>query len=580
MKTSAQASILVFLTVVCLAGQGVVSRGVKPVPRGEPSGLPFHAKFTDVAAEAGLRMPVIYGGVDYNDYILETVGSGAAFFDYDNDGWIDIFLPSGTRRKNAPEGAINRLYQNKRDGTFRDVTASSGLGRSGWASSVTVGDYDDDGDEDLFVTNWGKNALYRNEGQGKFSEVTEDAGLLHEGTRWGAGSTFIDYDRDGHLDLFVANYLEFDFETTPGKGTGVTCRWKGVPVNCGPRGLPTARQYLYRNQGDGTFRDVSESSGIAQAPEGYAMTAVAADFDGDRWTDIYVACDSTASLFFRNNRDGTFAEEGLERGAALSDDGMEQAGMGVGVGDYDLDGDLDIFKTHFADDTNVLYRNDGDGNFSDVTVQAGLGVETRFVGWGAAIVDLDNNGLPDLFYVTGSVYPEVEKELPHYPYHTPRVIFRNLGEGKFEELIGEAGPGIDAAHTSRGAAFGDYDNDGDIDVLIVNLNQPPSLLRNDLDTDDHWLKVKLIGVASNRSAIGASVKIRYADRQQVQAVLAQDSFYSVSDRRLHFGLGEVDKADLEVRWPKGSTETFKRVAVSQLVTIREGQGIVSSEKMP
>ena len=232
------------------------------------------------------------------------------------------------------------------------------------------------------------------------------------------------------------------------------------------------------------------------------------------------------------------------------------------------------------DDTNVLYRNDGDGNFSDVTIQAGLGVETRFVGWGAAIVDLDNDGLPDLFYVTGNVYPEVEKELPHYPYHTPRVIFRNLGRGKFEELIGEAGPGIDAAHASRGAAFGDYDNDGDIDVLIVNLNQPPSLLRNDLDTDDHWLKVKLLGVTSNRSAIGSSVKVSYGDRQQVQAVVAQDSFYSVSDRRLHFGLGEVDRVDLEVRWPEGSTETFKGLAVDRLVTIREGKGIVSSDKMP
>ena len=412
-----------------LSGQGVASRGVQSLLRSEPSGLPFHARFTDVADQAGLRSPVIYGEEDSKEFILETIGPGAAFVDYDNDGWLDIFLLSGSRRHSVPNDATNRLYKNKRNGTFEDVTADVGLRRTGWASGVTVGDYDNDGDEDLFVTYWGQNVLYRNDGEDGFHDTTSHARLLHQGTRWGSGSTFFDYDRDGFLDLFVANYLKFDFATTPGKGTGANCNWKGVRVNCGPRGLPAERNFLYRNNGDGTFSDVSVKAGIARVEGGYGLTAVAADFDGDAWPDIYVACDSTASLLFRNQGDGTFGEEGLLRGAALSEDGLEQAGMGVGLGDYDLDGDIDIFKTHFAEDTNVLYRNDGKGNFEDMTVRSGLAVETRFVGWGAEILDLDNDGLPDLFYVTGNVYPEVERLLPQFPYKTRRIIFRNLGEG-------------------------------------------------------------------------------------------------------------------------------------------------------
>jgi enediyne biosynthesis protein E4 len=304
------------------------------------------------------------------------------------------------------------------------------------------------------------------------------------------------------------------------------------------------------------------------------MTVVAADFDNDGWTDIYIACDSTPSFFLRNNHNGTFTESGLERGVALNEDGMEQAGMGLGIGDYNLDGALDVFKTHFSDDTNILYRNDGKGNFDDVTISAGIGVETRFVGWGAAIADLDNDGLPDIFYVTGSVYPEIEAKLPAYPFKTPRVVFRALPGGKFEELIDEAGPGIAAAHSSRGAAFGDYDNDGDIDVLVVNLNEAPSLLRNDLKSDNRWLQVKLIGTKSNRSAIGARVTAHYGGRKQAQEVLSQASFYSVNDFRLHFGLGRETNADLEVRWPNGSVEKFAETPSNRLVTIREGSGIV------
>ncbi|MBV9760136.1 MAG: CRTAC1 family protein [Acidobacteriaceae bacterium] len=564
------------LPVATALGQGVSSRGVKPQPRGKPSGLPFDACLTDVAAKAGLTAPLIYGPEDHKAYILETVGCGCAFFDYDNDGWLDIFLLNGTRFEGAPPGTSNRLYHNNRDGTFTDVTEKAGLTRTGWASGVAVGDYNNDGFEDLFLTYYGQNVLYKNNGDGTFTEVTQTAGLINPQRRWGAGCTFVDYDRDGHLDLFVSNYLEFDPAKIPKPGENANCNWKGIPVNCGPRGLPPGSVALYRNNGDGTFTDVSVRSGVAKAQGSYCMTTVAADFDNDGWPDIYVACDSTPSFLFKNNHDGTFTEVGLETGVALNEDGMEQAGMGLGISDYNLDGNLDILKTHFADDTAVLYKNDGKGNFEDVTNSAGLGVETRFISWGAGIVDLDNDGYPDLFWVTGSVYPEIAKILPTYPFKSPRIVFRNLRNGKFEELLDQAGPGVAAEHASRGCAFGDFDNDGDVDVLIMNLNEPPSLLRNDVTGNNHWLKVKLEGVKSNRSAIGARVTAHYGGKVQAQEVLSQASFYSANDSRLHFGLGSAEKADLEIRWPNGGTERVSNVSANRLVTVREGAGIVKS----
>ena len=559
-------------------GQGVSSRGVRPQPRGKPSGRPFLARFTDVAREAGLTHPIVYGGVESKTYIIEVVGSGVAFLDYDNDGWLDILVLSGTRLENAPPGTTNRLYKNNRDGTFTDVTEKAGLVRAGWASAVTIGDYDNDGFDDVFITYYGHNVLYRNNGDGTFTDVTEKAGLRQRVVRYGSGCTWVDYDRDGHLDLFVANYLNTTLEKLPRPGENADCRWKGIPVNCGPRGLPPGFVQLFHNNGDGTFTDVSRESGVAAAAGGYPMTAVAADYDNDGWPDIYVACDSTPSWLFRNQHDGTFREEALERGVALSEDGLEQAGMGVAVGDYDLDGSLDLFKTHFADDTNILYRNDGKGYFDDFTIRAGIGVETRYVGWGAGMVDLDNDGFPDLFLVTGSVYPEVEEKLPAYPFRTPRLVFRNLGDGRFEELIEDAGTGVAAAHASRGCAFGDFDNDGDIDVLVMNMNEPPSLLRNDVSGTGHWLKVFLIGVKSNRSAIGARVLARYGGRIQAQEVCAQSSFYSANDRRLHFGLGTAASADLTIRWPNGVEEKVPKVEADQLVVIREGAGILRRQK--
>ena len=558
----------------------MVSRGIAPQPRGKPSGLPFHARFTDVAAAAGLREPAISGPVGHVDYIIESMGCGIAFLDYDNDGWLDVFVLSGTRRNGPVPGATNRLYKNNRDGTFTDVTREAGLTHQEWAFGVTIGDFNNDGFDDIFISQWGQNILYRNNGDGTFTDVTGPAGLLHEGARWGTGCTWVDYNRDGLLDLFVSNYLVFDFESVPPTGKNPDCNFMGVPVYYGPRGLPPERCQLYRNNGDGTFTDVTRPAGIDLAPPGYGLTAVAADYLGTGWPDIYVACDSTPSLLFLNQRDGRLAERGLELGVAVNEDGNEQSGMGLGLGDFDTDGALDLLKTHFSEDTPALYRNVGPGGFEDVSMRAGLGVETRYVSWGAGIQDFDNDGLPDLFWVTGGVYPEVEKVFPGKPYQTPRVLFRNLGNGKFEELIGVGGAAIGEAHCSRGVAFGDFDNDGDVDILIMNVNEPPSLLRNDVTGGGHWLKVKLLGVKSNRSAIGATVIATYGGRRQAQAVAAQSGYLSVNDRRLHFGLGGASSADLEIRWPNGARESLKAVPADRLITVREGEGVVKTEIFP
>ena len=553
--------------------------GLRGAAPDEAAGKPYGVRFEDVARQAGLTDTVYYGSSEQVQYIVEANGCGVAFYDYDNDGWLDVFLLNGTRLGGLPTGATatNRLYRNNRDGTFTDVTRDAGLVRSGWANSVCIGDFDNDGNDDLFVTYWGQNVLYRNNGDGTFTDVTRDAGLAGFPDRWNAGATFIDYDRDGHLDLFVSNYVEVDLARLPLPGQGNNCEWKGVPVFCGPRGMEGTKNYLYRNNGDGTFTDVSEEAGI-HSPHGYyGMTALVTDVDEDGWPDIYVACDSTPSILYRNNGDGTFTDIAVESGVAYSENGREQAGMGLATGDYNGDGRLDIVKTLFADEMPALYKNLGNATFADMSVAAGLHEVTQHIQWGAGLVDFDNDSWPDLFYAVGNLFPRVERFNPRYPYRGPRFLFRNLRDGSFANVTAECGPGLTTPHSSRGCAFGDFDNDGDMDVLVMNMNEPPSLIRADISTANHWLKVKLTGVDSNRTAIGARVDVRSGDRTQSQEVQSQTSYYSVNDFRLHFGLGAALEADrLTVRWPSGRRETLRSVPADRVVYIEEGRGIVRS----
>ena len=543
------------------------------LPTAKPT--PPFSRFVDVAHSAGLIATMIYGEQDSFTYIVESMATGCAFFDYDNDGWMDIFIPGGRRLDNTPPEAGNHLYKNNRDGTFTDVTVKAGLQGSGWAQGVCVGDYNNDGFEDLFLTYYGQNILYCNNGDGTFTDVTAEAGLLHPTTRYNTGCTFVDYNRDGLLDLFVSNYLEIDLATAPKPSMAVpNCNFQGVATMCGPLGLPKARHYLYRNNGNGTFTDVSQESGVAGLRGSYGLTALSFDADEDGWPDIFVTCDSTPSFLLMNNHDGTFREEALFRGLALSGEGREMGGMGACVGDYNLDGHTDLVKTHYYNQATGLYRNDGKGNFEDVTIEAGLNKENRFVCFGAGIVDFDNDGYPDILAITGTVYPEAAIISPRYPARSPRILFRNQGDGTFTEMGPEAGPGITTPHMGRGAAFGDFDNDGDMDVLIMNVNEPPTLLRNDAPPGNHWIKIRLEGTKSNRSAIGSRVLARYGGKVQAQEVLSGTSYLSSNDPRLHFGLGSATTADIEIHWPLGLVERYPGLSAGQLFTIRECQGIV------
>jgi len=573
MKHSRRAFLLSTMNAAAAAAfsQGVVPHKIAALPRGKRSGLPYNAHFVEVARKAGVDHPVLYGSPNPKDFILESIGCGCAFLDYDNDGWIDILVLGGSSFTGPDPGVTNRLYHNNRDGTFRDVTVEAGLTKTGWASGVCVGDYNNDGFDDLFLTYWGHNVLYRNNGNGTFTDVTREAGLLSATPRYGTGCAFLDYNRDGRLDLFVSNYVTFEYGKTPRPGEKSYCFFLNMPVNCGPRGLPFAQHSLYRNNGDGTFTDVSQAAGIAGARSNYGLTVVAADFDDDGWPDIYVACDSSPSLLFINNRDGTFSEEGGVRGVAYSSDGQEQA---VAVGDCDGNGHLDIFKTNFAGDLPVLYRNLGKGVFEDATRESGLAVDNRFVCWGTGLEDFDNDGWPDIAVATGHIYPELERRFPDSPYKSPLLLYRNLGRGHFEELFDEAGTAILEPHSSRGIAFGDFDNDGDIDMLVVNLGEPPSLFRNDVAPKNHWIKIRLEGTVSNRSAIGARIELAANGKRQMKELQSQSSFLSCNDFRLHFGLGDALLADISVRWPSGQRQAIAALKADRLYTIKEGTGIV------
>ena len=562
-------------TLPAACAPALLPRGLRAVSAAATAPPPF-SKFVDIAAAAGLTQPMYYGGTESATFILEITGCGCAFIDYDNDGWMDIFLVSGQWLKDTPAGAGNRLYHNNRDGTFTDVTEKAGLKDLGWGMGVCVGDYDNDGYDDLFVTFYGQNKLYHNNGNGTFTDVTEKAGLLQTGIHYGSGCTFIERNRNGLLDLFVANYIELDMVHGPRPSLAIpNCNYQGVPTNCGPMGLAAPRHYFYRNNGNGTFTDISKETGIASLQGSFGLTAVVLDADEDGWPDIFVACDSTFSFLLMNNHDGTFREEALLRGIAVNPNGERMAGMGVGLGDYDLDGHLDVFKTHFYNQPMGLFHNDGKGNFEDVAAQVGVGNDHRYINWGAGMIDLDNDGYPDLFCASGTVYPELAAHFPtRFPAKTPRLIFRNNGNGTFTELGDETGPGISTVHNSRGVAFADFDNDGDTDILIMNRNEAPSLLRNDAPPDNNWIKLRLEGTKSNRSAIGARVLAHYNGKVQAQMLTSQCSYISVNDPRLHFGLGSAKASDFEIFWPSGAKEKYPALAANKLHTIREGAGIV------
>jgi hypothetical protein len=526
--------------------------------------------FVDIASDAGISMPTVFGGSSTNKYILETTGSGAAFLDYDNDGWLDIFLANGTtlEGKESPRPR-NRLYRNNHDGTFADVTRQSGVARSGWSQGVCTGDIDNDGFEDLVVTYWGQNVLYRNNGGSGFADVTEKAGLLVKETRWGAGCSFFDYDKDGLLDLVIVNYIDFDLKTAPLPGTG-TCNFYDLPVNCGPRGLTKARSYLYRNLGNGKFSDVSETTGFGKVPPSYGLGVLTADFDADGWPDIYVANDSDPSYLFWNNGDSTFTEDGMAAGVATSADGRNQSGMGVAAGDYDRDGLLDIFKTNFSDDLPNLYRNGGDRFFDEVTHEVGLGINSRFVGWGCGFFDADNDGWLDIVYVNGHVYPELDQLGGSTTYKQPKVFYQNRGDGTFRDVTLLAGKALTKPTAARAAAFGDFDNDGDVDILVNPINETPQLLRNQSTSGNHWIVVKLVGTRSNRSAIGAQILATTGKVSQARQVLSGGSHFSQHDLRVHFGLGQAETIDtLEIRWPSGVVQKLTDISVDQILTIQE-----------
>lgn len=542
-------------------------------------GLALDVQFVNVAREAGLRAKTIYGSEARNKYLIETTGCGAAFFDYDHDGWLDIFLVNGTRfEAKWPPGQapVSRLYKNNRDGTFTDVTLAAGVARTGWGAGCCVGDFDNDGYDDLFVTYWGDCSLWKNLGNGKFIDVAEKAGVTtrtksgHK--RHNTGCAFLDYDKDGHVDLFVANYIDFDPKTAPLPESG-PCKYKGILVACGPPGLQGGKNILFRNNGDGTFSDVSEKAGILKTAGTYGLGVVVSDFDDDGWPDIYVANDSTSSALYKNNRDGTFTDIAIEAGAAYSADGKPQAGMGVAVADFNHDGKLDIVKTNFAGDTSSLYQNMGGGMFEDRTFQAGLGKVTRFLGWGASFLDFDNDGDADILLCNGHVYPEVGDTSVESGYRQRKVAYRNLGNGRFAEVSEQLGPGVVEKVPGRGMAVGDFDNDGDLDVLVNCVNDFPQLLRCDAKSKGNWLKVKVVGTKSNRSGIGARVTCVAGALQQVDEVRSGGSYLSQNDLRVHFGLGAAETADLELRWPSGLVDRLKGVKANQVLTVTEGSAL-------
>ncbi len=575
-------SVAVFLAVAAplLIGSKLLSQMIsgnatdqpeRPLPPGMKAPV---VDFRDIAAQAGLTAEVISGDIDQT-YIVENTGTGVAIFDYDNDGFPDIFLLQGDRLHPTGPPLTPHLYHNLGGLRFEDVTAKAGIGHLGWSQGVCAGDPDNEGRVSLFITQWGHNVFLHNMGDGTFRDETKERGLYQPEARWSTGCAFIDYNRDGHLDLVVSNYVNFKAQDSPPPRTESGCNWKGMPVPCGPRGLKGESMTLYHNDGHGHFVDVTKQAGIETPPEYYGFTVLTGDFDNDGWPDIFIACDSTPSLYFHNKHDGTFEEMGLTSGLAVNEDGREQAGMGATAADYDGDGRLDIFKTNFSSDTNTLYRNLGNDNFDDVTSAAGLAVHTQYVKWGTAFLDFDNDGWPDLFVADGHVYPFVEKYNLGEEFKQPRQLFWNRGDGQFFDMSSTGGPGISAKHSSRGIAVGDLNNDGSQEIVVVNLFEPPSLLRN-FGPRGNALEVRAV-TASGRDAIGARLTLTVNGRKEIDEVRSGGYHISQGDFRVHFGMGQATKADLTIRWPDGpvtNVETIPNIDTNQWVVVRQGKGIV------
>ncbi|MGB6430022.1 MAG: CRTAC1 family protein [Candidatus Acidiferrales bacterium] len=565
------------LTALCAGTLCTFAQTAPPKDRTQTA-KPGAVHFEDIAGRAGVTTLNVYGGDKKKAFIIETTGNGAVIFDYDNDGYPDIFLPNGSTVEGFPAGQepTSHLYHNNHDGTFTDVTAKAGLARPGWAQGACVGDYDNDGYLDLAVTYWGQTVLYHNNGDGTFTDVTEKAGLKTPRDEWSTGCSFVDYDRDGKVDLFISRYVDFSYDSVPRPGQGEWCKWKGLDVMCGPRGLKTGVNALYHNNGDGTFTDVSEKSGITAAPGCYGFTSLTADYDLSGWPDIYVACDSTANLLYRNNHDGTFTEIANQAGVAYNEDGSMQAGMGLSAADYTHDGLQDIVKTNFSDDSPTLYLNRGDMNFDDVTFTSGLGKIRNWLGWGVQFYDFDNSGWPGILIVNGHVYPEVDGQGLGTSYREPRVLYRNLRDGTFANITAEAGPVLSEMHSGRGLALGDLFNDGHEEALVNNMNEAPSLYFNTAP-EGNFISLQLVGVKSNRAAIGAVVTLESGKDRYAEEVRSGGGFISQSDLRLHFGLGKAASAEkIVIRWPSGLVETLQNLPANHYYVVREGSGIDAS----
>ena len=529
---------------------------------------PAKIRFTDVAAAVGLAMPKVQiSGA--KDYLIDTTGSGVAFFDYDQDRDMDIVVVNTSSMERLALGGDPMVTLYRNDGPrFVDVTFEMGLTRLGWGSGVCIADVDNDTFEDMYITAYGANVLWRNVKGRSFLATKEAAD-----PRWSTGCAFGDYDRDGDVDLYVANYVKFEPATTPRRGSP-GCKFLNITVACGPRPLPGEPDRLYRNRGDGTFADVTKQAGVTE-PGHYGFGVIFSDLDDDGWPDIYVANDSTPSLFFRNRKDGTFVEQGLQAGVAVSGDGREQAGMGVDAADYDGDGLLDIVKTNFAQDYTSLYRNQGGGLFVDASFRSGLAATLGpYLGWGVGFIDADNDSLLDLFIANGHIYPDIARTGTS-TYRQRNQIFKHQTRGRFRHATEDVGGPLLIEKSSRGAAFGDYDNDGDIDVVISALDDRPTLLRNDT-AGGHWFTVRLEGTTSNRSAIGSKVTIEAGGRRQVAEVRSGGSYISHNDSRVHFGLGGAQAVDsLTIRWPNGKEQVVRSLAADRFYVAREG-GVVQA----